>query len=215
MLSNQSNIFEPGQSFAPDQTVQTNADGGKWMLLAEASAVLGVSEKTLRRYIKQRRIKYRRIGKQTNSPLQVLITDAVKESAQQDVTDNVVDIVDAETGFVDETESFFTATTEEPAANAGGAEALFGKLLSEVTEQFSSKLAQQTEVLLELRHELQEKDRQLRLLPDLQKQIEDKEKNSDFEKVALEKQVAALKAENEALKQRSWWQKIFGDKSST
>jgi hypothetical protein len=67
-------------------------------------------------------------------------------------------------------------------------------------------------VVQEQKGELADKDRQLRLLPDLQKQAEDRAKQLELENVekeALKKQVAALQLELESAK-HPWWRKIFG-----
>jgi hypothetical protein len=54
-----------------------------------------------------------------------------------------------------------------------------------------------------MRSELVEKEKQLLLLPDLQNTIEEKEKMSEFEKIALQKQVEELRLENEKLRAES------------
>ncbi len=91
-----------------------------------------------------------------------------------------------------------------------------------MVHQFSEKLDQQKEVIYELRQELNDKERQLRLLPDLQKQIEEKEKLADFQTRALEKQVQELIDVNERLRKEAdqvksaleqaeqpWWKKLL------
>lgn len=64
----------------------------------------------------------------------------------------------------------------------------------------------------EQERQIQQKDSQIRLLPDLQKQAEERAKQLELEHVekeALKKQVAALQTELQAAKQ-PWWKKVFG-----
>jgi len=100
----------------------------------------------------------------------------------------------------------------------------FDRLLEVLREQFApdviaekvvrplmEKIESQQEVIFEQRQELSEKDRQLRLLPDLQKQAEDRAKQLELEHVekeALKKQVAAMQ-EQLQLSQKPWWKKWF------
>ncbi len=48
--------------------------GGEWMTRQEASDATGMSEPTLRRYIKRGKVKFRRQGRTVNSKIQVLVT---------------------------------------------------------------------------------------------------------------------------------------------
>lgn len=84
------------------------------------------------------------------------------------------------------------------------------------------KLELQQELLVQQRLELSDKDRQLRLLPDLQKQAEDRAKQLELEHVekeALKKQVAALAQEKAQLEaelaesRQGFWKRMFSWKS--
>ena len=75
------------------------------------------------------------------------------------------------------------------------------RLGKSIAEQFGNKLDEHKEVIFQLRHELQEKETQLRLLPDLQKKLEEEEKLKDFETTALRKQIEELNKENAILKE--------------
>lgn len=84
------------------------------------------------------------------------------------------------------------------------------------------KLESQQELLVQQRLELSDKDRQLRLLPDLQKQAEERAKQLELEHVekeALKKQVAALAQEKAQLEaelaesRQGFWKKMFSWKS--
>jgi hypothetical protein len=73
-------------------------------------------------------------------------------------------------------------------------------LVAGMTEQFSKQLKAEQEVIFTLKKDLDEKDRQLRLLPDLQKRAEDEHKAAELkelEAVALRKQIEALQQDQE------------------
>jgi len=208
----------------PVQSVQATLQEGTWMFLQDATEATGLSEKTLRRYIKKQTVKSRRLGKQSNSPLQVWITaDVLKEAAEDESFDAEPDVLDAEseevetTGAIDEEKR--QAKADETQALSDQFRGEIDRILKTLTEQFVEKLDQQREANFMLRNELQQKEVQLRLLPDLQKQFEEKEKLADFEANALRKQIDQLKLENDALRaereaqaaeqKRSWWQRWF------
>jgi len=221
-MANQIHPNQGSQNFAPDQTVQTaGVQEGEWMYLQRAAELTSLSEKTLRRYIKKKILKSRRVGKQINSPLQVWITP---DSLQT---------FDAETTLIEETneaedndDEVFVAEAGEGAPNPAPQErppidAAYEveKIVRAIADQFAQKLDQQKELIYELRNEIQTKDVQLKLLPDLQKQAEEKQ-IAEFEKIALEKQLAELKLENEKLKtqieqKQPWWKSFFGTGSNS
>lgn len=68
-------------------------------------------------------------------------------------------------------------------------------LVRELTQQFAEQLSKEKDVLLMLQRELEEKNRQLRLLPDLEKEAELRRKEAELKELeaeALRKQVNAL-----------------------
>ena len=78
------------------------------------------------------------------------------------------------------------------------------EVLTKLTEQFSKQLHAEKEVIFTLRRELEEKDRQLRLLPDFQKQAEEERKSAqlkELEAEALRKQIAAMEAEQQQVEE--------------
>lgn len=96
-------------------------------------------------------------------------------------------------------------------------------LAEELVKPMMEKLEAQTEVIVEQRRQIADQDRQLRLLPDLQKQAEDRAKLLELEHVekeALKKQVEALCDQKASLEQelaesrRSWWSRLFTSKES-
>jgi DNA repair exonuclease SbcCD ATPase subunit len=78
------------------------------------------------------------------------------------------------------------------------------EVLSTIAEQFSKQLNAEKEIVFSLKRELDEKDRQLRLLPDLQKRAEEDRQAAqinELEAIALRKQIAALQSEQEEVRQ--------------
>jgi len=205
-------------AISADQAVQTTAQEGTWMFLQDAVQATGVSEKTLRRYAKKKALQSRRLGKLANSPLQVWITpdfsNKVKENPIEE-NDSELDVVEAEPESID------TEYTEEEDFTPGDAQQSnpsleVDRVIKMLAEQFGNKLDEHKEVIFQLRHELQEKETQLRLLPDLQKKLDEEEKLKEFETAALKKQIEELNKENADLKdtaeqlkkaaeKKSWW----------
>lgn len=74
-------------------------------------------------------------------------------------------------------------------------------IVRELTQQFAETLSREKSIVAQLQRDLEDKDRQLKLLPDYQKRAEDQRKEAELkelESIALRKQVEALKAEEEA-----------------
>ncbi len=193
----------PKSLSAVDQTVQTKAQEGEWMYLADAARATGMSERTLRRHLKKNALRSKRLGKLANSPLQVWITPEFKADPEEEIATEIadVDFFDA----VEEDSDFSQEENDEavPSQQKQGFDASIEleKVVKAIAEQFGNKLDEQKEVIFQLRHELQEKETQLRLLPDLQKKLEEEEKLKDFETSALKKQIEELNKENAELKE--------------
>ncbi len=197
-LSKQPSIKMPSMS---DHLVQTSAQEGSWMSLQDAVQATGVSEKTLRRYVKKKVLQSKRLGKLANSPLQVWITPEFAKDVDDDIPEDQedLDVVDAESESIEEEyieEDF--SPEDKPRSNPSME---IEQIIKSIAEQFGNKLDEHKEVIFQLRHELQEKETQLRLLPDLQKKLEEEEKLKDFETTALRKQIEELNKENAILKE--------------
>jgi hypothetical protein len=139
--------------------------------------------------------------KRIGSPL--IVNEAIQEA----------DIVEAQTVFApgddiqdmgvepEDAESSFTAKpgdwTEPTRATAGGvAEELWSNLIN----RFLEKLEEKDQLIGVMRTELADKDRQLKLLPDLEKKAEEERKAAELralEAGALQKQIDAMQAEKE------------------
>lgn len=73
------------------------------------------------------------------------------------------------------------------------------QVLTKITEQFSKQLDAEKEAVFALRKELDEKDRQLRLLPDLQKRAEEERKLAEEERRAAELRALEIEALNKQI----------------
>lgn len=201
------------QNFAPGQTVRTETGDGEWMFLHKASEVTGLHEKTLRRYIKKKLLKSKRLGKQVNSPLQVWITPDIMQAVEAEASyvEEADDASDEDDNAEDSSEDTNTATATD-----------VEQVIRVIAQQFADKLDEQTKLIFDLRTEILEKEKQLLLLPDLKKKMEEaeqQEKNQEFEKTALEKQVQELQAELDRVNEEKaqleqkpvpWWKTWFG-----
>lgn len=90
-------------------------------------------------------------------------------------------------------------------------DSVIAKVAEQFAEQFSKQLAADKEAIFTLKRELEDKERQLRLLPDLQKQAVERAQELELKHVeneALKKQVVALQQQLEAV-QKPWWKKMF------
>jgi len=186
-------------AFVSDQTVQT----GQWMFLHEAVEATGLSDKTLRRYVKRRELKARRLGKASNAPVQVWITPQHHKLGEQTPEIADVDIADDDSELVDD---FFGVAEETPVDTVAGTAPLgdsgsVQELVQVMTRQFVEKLDEEKRLIFQLQRELDDKDRQLRLLPDLQKQTEEVRKTAELKELeveALKKQIEAMEAETKS-----------------
>ena len=184
---------------------------GRWMSIQQAIIVTGLTERTLRRHIKRGWVKHRRNGKRPNSPVELWITSEVSKFVDHDDSEesDIVEIFDARPGEVEESveaEEASTAPTqpteESPASGGSRPSSDVETVMRSITGQFMERLDQSNETIYQLRSELQDKDRQLKLLPDLQKQASEREL-AELKSIALEKQVEELKQLNEKLKEEA------------
>jgi hypothetical protein len=214
------------QKRTDSNTAEAFVEEGEWMYYDAAATATGKSEKTLKRYVKKGELKFRRVGNQVNSPIQVWITPSFKE-AMGKISDQRLEDPDI---FQTEDANFAAEEIEETApeedANLSGQAPIFKQprstdayesMVKLMVSEFATQLDRKQDLLVVLQKELESKEQQLRLLPDLQRKLEEKEKETHVQTVALEKQIEAmsenlaaekklaeeLRAENERLKQES------------
>lgn len=192
MQNNQPSTAQPLVAVPGTRSVEQ----GTWMYFDAATIATNKSEKTLRRYIKKGELKWRRMGKQPNSPVQVWITPDFITSVGGEVEQKVdlPDIFDADSQDVDLSPESENALPSSYPQEAPSIENPYEHMVKTMVTEFAKQLDQQRDTLFEMRKELEQKDTQLRLLPDLQKQLEEKEKLAHIKTAAFEKQIEALKA---------------------
>lgn len=89
-------------------------------------------------------------------------------------------------------------------------------LAEEIVKPLMEKIENQAEVIYEQKRMISDQERQLKLLPDLQKQSEQSQKDVELRHVeneALKKQIAALEAKLEDA-QKPWWKKWLSSGAS-
>jgi hypothetical protein len=193
-MSTQSNHSSSPPLFGQGPTGSKTVEQGTWMYYDQASTATGKSEKTLKRYVKKGDLKWRRMGKQINSPIQVWITPELIASVGGELEEKIEDpdICDVDTDDVDFSPE--QDGDEAPQQTQEAPRDAYERMVKLMVGEFTVQLDRQREVLFEMRKELEDKDAQLRLIPDLQKQIETKEREAHLKTAALEKQVEALQA---------------------
>jgi DNA repair exonuclease SbcCD ATPase subunit len=122
----------------------------------------------------------------------VCVTDSPNSEGQ------VVDVVDTKEELDFQPENPEGRTWHAEAQSQAGAMA--EQFWNQVAAKFMERIELKDQVIGSLRHELEEKDRQLRLLPDLEKRAEEERKTAELKSLeaeALRKQVAALQEEKQ------------------
>lgn len=119
------------------------------------------------------------------------------------------DIIDVDDGELDASEDCAGAgqvhndwSDNARASTAGVAEELWNNIIS----RFLGELKERDQVIGEMRAELSDKDRQLKLLPDLEKQAESERKSAELRTLeieALNKQISALEEEKRLLEAKA------------
>jgi hypothetical protein len=206
----------------------------KTLSVKQVSEVLGVSTRAILKRLDKKQLKgTRRLNKFGVEEWWIYPTAEIKAALEKagriDVlgpTENYsnADIIDVESELTapDDDEAFGEPTspggwTEEArSATEDVAEGVWNNIIS----RFLGELKERDQLIGEMRSELAEKDRQLKLLPDFQKQAEEERKAAELKELeaeALRKQIAALQdtkvqeeearrvleAENENLKQKA------------
>lgn len=197
---------DPTNVFA-EQTVQT-VQTGQWMFLKDAEDKTGLSQKTLRRYIKKKALKTRRLGKTTNARIQVFITDEI--SHQDDiVTDGELDNGMAETYATEEIdgeeEEVIDFAPEKETQSVPNKEALQG-LIEECMRPLIKRIEEQASLLADNQKTIETQNIQLRLLPDLERQAKEREEAANlkqFEIDALKKQLAEIELAKSAAESKA------------
>ena len=166
----------------------------RYFSVEEAANILGTTDRTVRRMLNAGKL----AGSQhMDKGKLVWRVHATKEILQK-VTPSIEDPIETDATVVesmapddepDVTESWRQDTT-------GRATAAVDEFWNQLAEKFLEKIEQKDQAIGALKVELSEKDRQLRLLPDLQKRLQDEQDQRNLaaqQSVALEKQIEAMK----------------------
>lgn len=92
-----------------------------------------------------------------------------------------------------------TVEVQESAKINADVNLVIDQVLTKITEQFSRQLDAEKEAVFALRKELEDKDRQLRLLPDLQRRAEEERKLAEEERRAAELRAMEIEALNKQI----------------
>lgn len=168
----------------------------RYFSVEEAAGILGTTERTVRRMLNAGKLagsQHMDKGKlvwRVHASKEILqkIPQIVDEPLEAEAAATEVDTAPVETE-VDASPGWRQDSTER-------ASAAVDEFWNQIAAKFLDKIEQKDQTIGALRVELTEKERQLRLLPDLQKQlqIEQEQRNlSAQESAALHKQIEALK----------------------
>lgn len=227
--NNPANFAAAAASRQSGDAVRLAVGEGQWMSMQQAILITGLHERTLRRYIKNGGVKSRKTGNRANSRVELWVTPEISKVSEQEDSDNydVVEVFNASPDDEGEAASLepegIADAQSDHNFSGGGTPSDIEKVLRSITGQFLERLDHSNLVINELKTELQDKDRQLRLLPDLQKEADAKQL-ADLKSIALEKQIQELQSLNEQLKleaeeakqkvllaqqKKSWWKLLF------
>lgn len=238
MSLNQYSMFPPGAEseknpnsaidFSPSEKVEIGDITGSWMYLNRAVDATGLSEKTIRRYIKKKTLKSRRMGKNLNAPLQVWITaefmkkvEASSELVDVLESDDVGEEYDLEPDETTSDDQSFSEQTENRTSTTPSSIAI-EELFRKQAQVFADEIEKRSQAVELLKEDLRRKEAELKLLPDLQKQMAEKEQAIETEREKLKRELAELQATNEQLleenrrleeaQKRPWWKWWFSSR---
>lgn len=219
------------------QSIRTAYSTMKTLSVKQVSEVLGVSTRAILKRLDKKQLKgTRRLNKFGVEEWWIYPTAEIKAALEkagridvlgpQDIYRDA-DIIDIESDLTapDESETGFEET-QNVAAGAwteearGSTQDIADGVWNNIISRFLGELKDRDQLIGEMRSELAEKDRQLKLLPDFQKQAEEERKATELKELeaeALRKQIAALQetkhqeeearrileTENENLKQKA------------
>ena len=227
----------------------------RYLSIEEVASALGTTDRTVRRMLNDGRLPGSQTKEKGKMVWRVHATKELLEKLEKlyGTTTVNVDTFEVEDNEIGDSETTDTVSEQYQAQDsATSRSAWHGEELSKLKvvaeelskallQPMSEKLEAQARIIVEQEKEIEDLNRQVRLLPDLQKQAEKTEESLKLkhsENDALLKQIDALKqiiesdkeklAESEALKkqlselsskvselQQPWWKKVFGAKSES
>lgn len=185
------------------QNIQKNP----MVTVAEAAGALGIDERTVREKLSKGEWKgeKRLVGMKERWFIYRGELDRQMERLRVLRPQDRVSTSGLESVFGEPVESIVDAQPIDEKADSERIAASVDQVLSKLIEQFSKQLHAEKELAFALKRELEDKDRQLRLLPDLQRQAEERHKDAELKALeveALRKQIEALEeAQTAAIEQ--------------
>lgn len=168
------------------------------LTVKETAKVLGVSVRTIQNRLATNELSGKRITNQYG-------TSEWRVWANKEITEKLKDFQLDEFGTDGPSEEFqggdSSAVLEAESVEVDRnyfeeTQAPITTIIREMSQQFAEQLSKEKQINLQLQRELQEKDVQLKLLPDFQKQAEERRLEAEakeLEAIALTKQIEAMK----------------------
>ncbi len=212
----------------------------RYLSVEETAELLGTTDRTVRRMLNSGRLSGSQHLDKGKMVWRVHATkDIIQKlegsyAASNLISDDAeVDLLDAEIDDSNDTEVNNPRTREWTAEAHTKASSAVDEFWNQISDRFIEKLEAKDQLIGQMQNKIEEKDRQLRLLPDFEKRAEDERKASELkelEVIALKKhlelleasketEIQNLKTELEALKSipkkpESWWKKMFSSPES-
>jgi len=172
------------------------------LTVKEAAQALGVSVRTVQHRLNTGELKGKRTPNQYGvSEWRVWPNKEIMERLSPGKTFEELDFSAPQEEFQGGDSSAVVDAETVESAREDSDEPSLRTIVRELTQQFAEQLSREKSIVAQLQRDLEDKERQLKLLPDFQKQAEDQRKEAELkelESIALRKQVEALKNEEEA-----------------
>ncbi len=197
-LSNQ-NVPHVISNAKADQAMSAE---GQWMALQEASLATKLSMATLRRYIKRKRLKWRREGKTTNSKVQVWITPDLMDDPDADrmSTDGFDDILNPDVDALTPEDFVLGEIEDSDQVDQANRETL--QWLREKLDDRESKIENLTQKLME------SQAKHMDVVQNLNNQLMNANYRNGYLESVQANQEQAIKLLTDTQATKSWWSKL-------
>jgi uncharacterized protein YhaN len=197
-LSNQ-NVPHVISNAKADQAMSAE---GQWMALQEASLATKLSMATLRRYIKRKRLKWRREGKTTNSKVQVWITPDLMDGPDADrmSTDGFDDILNPDVDALTPEDFVLGEIEDSDQVDQANRETL--QWLREKLDDRESKIENLTQKLME------SQAKHMDVVQNLNNQLMNANYRNGYLESVQANQEQAIKLLTDTQATKSWWSKL-------
>ena len=175
---------------------------GQWLALQEASIATKLSMATLRRYIKRKRLKWRREGKTTNSKVQVWITQDLIDGPDENCmsTDGFDDILNSESDTLTPDELILGEIEDADQVDQANRETL--QWFREKLDDRESKIEELTRKLMEAQA------KHMDVVQELNHQLMNANYRNGYLESAQAKHEETIKLLTDSQSKKSWWGKL-------